>query len=200
MHLLSLFSLNSPLYEHKKLPRWEIIGITHVFSCIDICVVPRNCLNTRPIGRVLTHLLRDPASVNAMKQTCVIVILAYFKYFQIQTHVQTARESPGLNMDFRSFDNELKQLYEYVSMQEKKILICFRLGCYKMRTFILVFLSVCAMIGLSLAMNYKYQYYPVPYLVQPPRAGGFDGSFIGSKIKIIHLQRSTANKTSTTMY
>ena len=27
-------------------------------------------LNTRPIGRALKHLPRDPASVNAMKQTC----------------------------------------------------------------------------------------------------------------------------------
>ena len=35
-----------------------------------------------------------------------------FKYFQVQTHVQTARESPDLNMDFRSFDNGCKQLYE----------------------------------------------------------------------------------------
>ena len=30
---------------------------------------------------------------------------AHFKYFQVQTHVQTARGSPDLNMDFRSFDN-----------------------------------------------------------------------------------------------
>ena len=37
---------------------------------------------------------------------------ALFKYFQVQTHVQTARESPDLNMDFRSFDNGCKQLYE----------------------------------------------------------------------------------------
>ena len=36
------------------------------------------CLNTKPIGRLLKHLPRDPASVNKMKQTCVIVILAYF--------------------------------------------------------------------------------------------------------------------------
>ena len=34
------------------------------------------CLNMRPIGRVLKHFSRDPASVSAMKQTCVIVILA----------------------------------------------------------------------------------------------------------------------------
>ena len=36
-----------------------------------------SCLNTRPLGLVFKHLPRDPASVNAMKQTCVIVILAY---------------------------------------------------------------------------------------------------------------------------
>ena len=29
------------------------------------------CLNTRPIGRVLKHLPRDPASDNAMEKTCV---------------------------------------------------------------------------------------------------------------------------------
>ena len=37
---------------------------------------------------------------------------AHFKYFQVQTNVQTARESPDLNMDIRSFDNGCKQLYE----------------------------------------------------------------------------------------
>ena len=31
-----------------------------------------------------------------------------FKYFQVQTYVQTASESPDLNMDFRSFDNGCK--------------------------------------------------------------------------------------------
>ena len=36
------------------------------------------CLITRPLGRMFKHRSRDPASVNAMKQTCVIVILAYF--------------------------------------------------------------------------------------------------------------------------
>ena len=35
------------------------------------------CLNTRPLGQVFKHRPRDQASVNAMKQTCVIVILAY---------------------------------------------------------------------------------------------------------------------------
>ena len=31
---------------------------------------------------------------------------------KFQTYVQTACESPDLNMDFRSFDNGCKQLYE----------------------------------------------------------------------------------------
>ena len=41
-----------------------------------------SCLNTRPIDRVFKHLRRDPTSANAMKQTCVIVFLAYFTLFQ----------------------------------------------------------------------------------------------------------------------
>ena len=40
---------------------------------------------------------------------------ARFKYFQAQTHVQTTRKSPDLNMDFRSLENGLKQLKQ-VSM------------------------------------------------------------------------------------
>ena len=35
-----------------------------------------SCLIKRPFGRVFKHRPRDPASVNALKQTCVIVILA----------------------------------------------------------------------------------------------------------------------------
>ena len=49
---------------------------------------------------------------------CCLNTRAHFKYFQVQTHAQTARESPDLNMDFRSFDNGCKQLYEKISMQE----------------------------------------------------------------------------------
>ena len=37
-----------------------------------------SCLDTRPQGRVFKRLPRDPANVNAMKQTCVIVILAFY--------------------------------------------------------------------------------------------------------------------------
>ena len=35
------------------------------------------CLNTRLLGQVLKYLLREPANVNAMKQTYVILILAF---------------------------------------------------------------------------------------------------------------------------
>ena len=39
------------------------------------------CLKARPSDRLFKHRSRDPVSVNAMKQTCVIVILAYFTDF-----------------------------------------------------------------------------------------------------------------------
>ena len=44
------------------------------------------CLSRRPTGLVLQHLQKDTASVNAMKQTCEIVILPYIPYSnQIRT-------------------------------------------------------------------------------------------------------------------
>ena len=43
---------------------------------------------------------------------------AHFKNCQVKTHVQTARESHDLNMDYRSFDNGFKQLCVKVFMQE----------------------------------------------------------------------------------
>ena len=64
-----------------------IIGITHVFFHVLTSAGSRgSCLNTRPMGRVFKDLPRDLASVDAMKQTCVIVILAYFTFFQPNLH------------------------------------------------------------------------------------------------------------------
>ena len=40
-------------------------------------------MNTKLIGIEFHHLLRNPASINAMKQICVIVIRAYFTLFQL---------------------------------------------------------------------------------------------------------------------
>ena len=48
------------------------------FNALTFAGSRGSCLNTRPLGRVFKHHPRDPASVNAMKQTCVILILAYF--------------------------------------------------------------------------------------------------------------------------
>ena len=46
-----------------------IIGITHVFSCINICRVPRMLFEHEADRPSVQHHPRDPASVNAMKQT-----------------------------------------------------------------------------------------------------------------------------------
>ena len=62
------------------------IGITHVFSCINICRVPRMLFEHEADRPSVQHHPRDLASVNAMKQTYVIVILAYFTLFQLNSH------------------------------------------------------------------------------------------------------------------
>ena len=66
--------------------RFSNIGITHVFSCINICRVPRMLFEHEADRPSVQHHPRDPASVNAMKQTCVIVILKYFTLFQLNSH------------------------------------------------------------------------------------------------------------------
>ena len=56
----------------------KTIGITHVFHALTFSGSLGSCLNTRPSGLVFKHRLRDPASVNAMKQTFVFVILIFY--------------------------------------------------------------------------------------------------------------------------
>ena len=56
----------------------EIIGITHVFSCINICWVPRKLFEHKAVRPSVETSSEGPGNVYAMKQTCVIVILAYF--------------------------------------------------------------------------------------------------------------------------
>ena len=56
------------------------IGITHVFSCIKICRVPRMLLEHEADRQSVQNHPRDPACVNAMKQACVIVVLAYLTF------------------------------------------------------------------------------------------------------------------------
>ena len=62
------------------------IGITHVFSCVNICRVPRMLFEHEADRPSVQTSSEDPASVNAMKQTCVIVILAYYTLFQPNSH------------------------------------------------------------------------------------------------------------------
>ena len=62
------------------------IGITHAFSWINIRRVPRMLFEHEADRPSVQHHPRDPASVNAMKQACVIVILAYFTLFQPNSH------------------------------------------------------------------------------------------------------------------
>ena len=49
-----------------------------------------SCLNMRLLGRVFKHRPRDPASVNAMKQTCVILFLHILPDFSINRAVNVA--------------------------------------------------------------------------------------------------------------
>ena len=49
-----------------------------IFHALTFAGSRGKCLNTRPLGQVLKHPPRDPASVKALKQACVIIILAYF--------------------------------------------------------------------------------------------------------------------------
>ena len=66
------------LNEGELLSISEYRDHTCFFHALTFAGSRGSCLTTRPLGRVFKHRPRDPAGVNAMKQTCVIVILAYF--------------------------------------------------------------------------------------------------------------------------
>ena len=46
-----------------------------VFHTLTYAGTRGSCLNPKPLGKLLP---RDPANVNALKQICVIVILAFY--------------------------------------------------------------------------------------------------------------------------
>ena len=52
-----------------------IIGIKHVFPCINIRWVPREVFKTEGAARGFQHRPRNPANVKARK-TCLIAIIA----------------------------------------------------------------------------------------------------------------------------
>ena len=64
----------------------SLMGSHIFFHALTFAGSRGSCLNMLPIGRVLKHLLRDTESVNAMKQTCVIFILAFFTLYQPDLH------------------------------------------------------------------------------------------------------------------
>ena len=57
------------------------IWITHAFSCINICQVLRKLFEHEADRPSVQTSPEDLASVNAMRQTCVNVILVYLSYF-----------------------------------------------------------------------------------------------------------------------
>ena len=71
---------------NRKFLTSQIQGSHMFFHALTFSGSRRSCLNTRQIGRQLKYLPRDPASVNAMIQTYVIVILGYFTLFQPNSH------------------------------------------------------------------------------------------------------------------
>ena len=56
--LSNILRLGGGRFEKKKIN----IGLTHVFSCINICRSRGSCLNRWPFGRVFKHHQRDPGS------------------------------------------------------------------------------------------------------------------------------------------
>ena len=80
-----------------------------------------SCLNTRPLGRVFKHRPRDPASVNAMKQTCVIVILACLPDFSINRaeNVALTLNIPFLTLDFSKQNGVSVKLSNVITLPQR---------------------------------------------------------------------------------
>ena len=55
-----------------------IIYVSYMFFMhLQLPGAGESCLNMRHLGKVLKHYLRNMASANAMKETCVFVFLAF---------------------------------------------------------------------------------------------------------------------------
>ena len=61
----------------------------------------------------------DQSGLQRLPYNVMQIMQAHFKYFQVQTHVQTTLESPDLNMDSHSFDNGCQQLYARIGLNPK---------------------------------------------------------------------------------
>ena len=90
---MSVYPHICPLSFSKKynLEYFDSISVTdyRVHTCFFMhyhLLVPRMLFEHKADRPSILNLLRDSASVNSMKQTCVIVILAYFTLFQPNLH------------------------------------------------------------------------------------------------------------------
>ena len=118
-----LILIKSPLKTPLKL--YHTIFLTLVFSKqngvsvkLSKIITTSQRHNARKVfANKNVDVMTSPGS-NAFRVLSDKQIGAHFKHFQIKTHVQTARESHDLNMDFRSFDNGFKQLCVTNFMQE----------------------------------------------------------------------------------
>ena len=54
------------------------IGIIHVFSCVNICRARRKLFEPEAARPNVQYSSEGPANVNALKQTCLTVILAFY--------------------------------------------------------------------------------------------------------------------------
>ena len=61
---------------YKEMILSLIIGIKHVFPCINVCQVPRELLKTQAEGRGFKQLPRDLVNVNALEKQCLIAVIS----------------------------------------------------------------------------------------------------------------------------
>ena len=61
------YLLECPFFKRDRQRYIHNIGIKHVFSCINVCQVPREVLKTEAEGRGFQHLPRGLANVNVLE-------------------------------------------------------------------------------------------------------------------------------------
>ena len=60
-----------------------------MFSCTNICRVPKNCLNKS----FQKYFSRDTANVNAMKQICIVAIFAFYNMIPLKKPEKPEKKS-----------------------------------------------------------------------------------------------------------
>ena len=81
-----------------------------------------SCLNTRPFGLVFKHCPRDPASVNAMKQTCVHILPDYI--INRAENVALTLHIPFLTLYFSKQNGVSVKLSNVIKSPQRHIYAC----------------------------------------------------------------------------